>query len=324
MISAKENMRRLYSHEMPEFLPEFGVGMHLVIPQNGYLERPPYGEGGKDWFGVQWIKKEGDLGPCPSNGPDFIMEDICDWREAVKFPDLDNWDWEKAKELDNVYKIDRTNNLVYCSVLNGLFERLHTLMGFENALCALLSDEEEVAAFFDALVEFKCKLIDKLAEHYKPDIINYHDDWGTQRAMFFSPDLWRRLIKPRTQKIIEFTHSKGMFFELHSCGLIQDIIPEICEIGVDCLQCMDINDIVAAKKITGTKMAYNVSPNEQRYAALSDVGELTEEQLRSEIREEVMAFAQGGCYFPFAGPPVDWVSSIIYDEIARCREVLYK
>jgi hypothetical protein len=51
--------------------------------------------------------------------------------------------------------------------------------------------------------------------------------------------------------IIDCAHSYGMTFELHSCGLVQDIIPEICALVVDCLQCMDLNDIVAMKKNYG-------------------------------------------------------------------------
>lgn len=44
---------------------------------------------------------------------------------------------------------------------NGPFERMHTLMGFENALCALLTDPDEVKAYLDAYMEWKCKLLEK-------------------------------------------------------------------------------------------------------------------------------------------------------------------
>ncbi len=39
--------------------------------------------------------------------------------------------------------------------VNGPFERLHMLMGFENALCALLTDPEEVEEFFNTYMEWK-------------------------------------------------------------------------------------------------------------------------------------------------------------------------
>ena len=33
--------------------------------------------------------------------------------------------------------------------------------------------------------------MEKVIEYYKPDVLMFHDDWGTQNNMFFSPDVWR-------------------------------------------------------------------------------------------------------------------------------------
>jgi hypothetical protein len=320
MISDKENMRRFYFHEEPEWMPAFGVGFHFLVPQNGYLERPRDNGGGKDWFGVEWVYKEGEPAPVPDSARRIVLEDIRDWRGQVKFPDLDAWDWEEARRVDKIDSIDRENNLLYQSILCGLFERLHALMGFENALVAMITEPGETAAFFDAMAEYKCKLIDKLAEHYKPDILNFHDDWGTQMALFFSPDTWRLLIKPRMKIIIDRAHSHGMAFELHSCGFIQDIIPEICGLGVDCLQCMDLNDIPAMKKITGGKMNYNVSFNQQKHDRLISLGKMSEEELRRDIRGELRAFWEGGGYYPFYMPGGNKWNDIIHSEVCKFRE----
>ncbi len=49
--------------------------------------------------------------------------------------------------------------------------------------------------------------------------------------------------------------AKGILFELHSCGNIQDLIPEIVdELKVDGLNIMKLNDIPRMKRITGTKV----------------------------------------------------------------------
>lgn len=130
-------------------------------------------------------------------------EDICDWRELVKFPDLDAWDWSKVEEIDHISEIDRENKVFEIMFVNGPFERLHMLMGFENALCALLTDPEEVEEFFNTYMEWKIKLMEKVIEYYKPDVLMFHDDWGTQNNMFFSPDVWRSLIKPQIKKAVD-------------------------------------------------------------------------------------------------------------------------
>ncbi len=253
MLTPKENVRRLFNHEVTEFLPIMGEGIINNVPVNGYYERPHGGKGGEDWFGVHWFWKEGEPAPMPVEP--YILEDISDWKDVVHFPDLDGFDWERAAIEDRIPVFDRENNLLYQMIHNGLMERLQNLLGFENGLCALLTDPEEVAEFFDALADYKCRLIDYLAIYYKPDVICYHDDWGTQRGLFFSPETWRSLLKEPTKRIVEHVHSKGIKFDLHSCGMIRDIVPEIVDdLHVDALNIMAINDIPALKKITGTKV----------------------------------------------------------------------
>lgn len=323
MISQKENVLKLYHHEMPEYLPIMGQGIINNVPVNGFRERSAVGTSGYDWFGVHWTWKEGD--PAPMPGPEFMLDDISDWREVVKFPDLDAWDWEKAAEIDRIPQFDYDNNALYQMIHNGIFERLHTLMGVEEALCSLLTDPEEVKAYANAVADYKCKLIDKIAEYYKPDIICYHDDWGTQRGLFFSPDTWRDLIKEPTKRIVDHVHSKGILFELHSDGDIHTLIPEIADdLGVDSLNIMKLNDIPAMKKITGNKLVYNVFIDTQRLDVLEASGGLTEEKFREEIRNEIMTLGKGGCYIPamiLVRP--EWQPWIM-EEYEKCKEVLYK
>lgn len=323
MLTPKENVLRLYRHEMPEYLPRFGAGIINNVPVGGYYERPPRGKGGKDWFGANWSFKSGDPAPVP--GPDFILEDICDWKEVVKFPDLDAFDWEEAAKVDRIPQFDRKNNVLYQMIHNGIFERLHVLMGFENALCALLTDPDEVEELFAAIAEYKCRLIDKIAEYYKPDIICYHDDWGTQRGLFFSPEIWRKLIKPYTKTIVDHVKSKGIIFELHSDGMIKDLVPEIVEdLKVDAIQLMAINDVRELKKLTKDKVVYNVFLDLQKYDVLEAAGTLTEQDLRAGLRKDVTELAEGGCYIPsFVLPKPEWVK-IIEDELDKFRMDIYK
>ena len=250
---------------------------------------------------------------------------LTDWREVVKFPDLDNFDWEEAAKTDRIPTFDRENHALYQMIHNGIFERFHVLMGFENALCALLTDPEEVNELFGALADYKCKLIDKLAEYYKPDIICYHDDWGTQRGLFFSPDIWRELIKPHTKRIVDHVKSKGIKFELHSDGLIKDLVAEIVEdLEVDAIQLMAINDIPSLKKITGDKVVYNVFIDIPKYDILDAAGTLTEENFRESIRKEVTELAQGGFYIPsYILVKPKWLA-ILEDELDKFRMDIYK
>lgn len=324
MLSPKENALKLLHHQMPDYIPKYGDGIINNVPINGYHERPQGGKDGVDWFGVKWNYAPGDVAPMPSEET-VVLEEICDWRDVVKFPDLDNFDWEAAAKRDRIDTFDREHHLLSQMIHNGVFERLTTLMGFENALCALLTDPDECAEFFDACADFKCRLIDKIHQYYKPDVICYHDDWGTQKGMLFSPEIWSELIKPATKKIVDHTKSLGIVFEMHSCGMIKDIVPEYVEdVRPDVIQLMPINDIPALKKITGDKVVYDVFIDIQWIDALDSAGQLTEEKLRTKMREDFYALAEGGCYYPsFMMVSPKW-QSIVFEEFDAMRMDIYK
>ena len=319
MISAKENVSRLYQHKMPEYQPFMGQGIINNVPVTGYQERGGgRGSRGRDWFGVEWIWPEEEPASFPSN--EILLEDICDWKDVLHFPDLDNFDWEEAARKDRIPAFDRKHNLLYQMIHNGLFERLHTLMGFEDALCALLTDPDEIAEFFDALADYKCKLIDYIAKYYQPDIICYHDDWGTERGLFFSPETWRDLIKEPTRRIIDHVHSKGILFELHSDGDIHDLIPEIVEdLKPDALNIMEINNIPEMKKLTGDKVVYNVFMNTRALDVMDAAQPVTEEQVRTFTRDTLHRNGKGGFYIPcliLCRP--EW-QTIIMDEYEKIK-----
>lgn len=323
VLTPKENMMNVFTHQPTQGIPQglMSPGMKHLSP-NGIHERPEGGVDGYDWFGVKWAISKGTLTPDPSIP--YLLDDICEWKEKVVFPDLENWDWERAARIDGVAEIDRENKMFFLTCFNGLFERLHTLMGFEEALCALLTDPDEVGAFLDRMVEYKCTLLTKVKEYYNPDVFCFQDDYGTQRGLFFSPEVWRELFKPRLRKIVEHGHGLGIRMELHSCGLIQDIIPDVCEIGFDSLQCMGINDIPRLKKLTGNKMSYGYKPDVQKYFSMFHSG-VSLEEIKKEVHEEIMSVAMDGNFYPFYIPMVPELDGLILEEIAACdKEIRVK
>ena len=315
-ITARENYLRAIRHEKTEYLPDLFAAVHYIFA-GGFHERPPFNKGGRDWFGVEWIYGETGGAPVPDHQKPPLLADIVQWHDKVKFPDLDAWNWEEAVKLDKVLSIDRSSKLVDLMLLEGPFERLHSLMGFENALIALMEEPEEVTAFFDAFMEYKCKLIDKTAEYYNPDIIMFHDDWGTQLNMFFSPATWRNLLKPQIRKAVEACHKHGIFFEMHSCGKMVQIVPDFVEIGIDAFQGMCINNVPQLQCKTEDKLLYIMSVDYQKYDAAE--GLITEEELRAEIRKEILECAKDGNYIPMVTSARSWWYPAAMDEIEKCR-----
>ena len=73
---------------------------------------------------------------------------------------------------------------------------------------------------------------------------------GHRITCSFPPELWRELFKPQLKKAVDKAHELGMIFELHSCGFMEQIVPDFAEIGVDAWQGQEINDIPKLKAIT--------------------------------------------------------------------------
>ena len=322
-MTPKERVMAFFRHQPVDELPT-DDGIYVLFNPSAYHERPPFVQDGVDWFGVAWEREDDVDAIAPDHTKPPILEDICDWREVVKFPDLDAWDWSKVEEIDHISEIDRENKVFEIMFVNGPFERLHMLMGFENALCSLITDPEEVEAFLNAFMEWKLKLMEKVIEHYRPDVLMFHDDWGTQKDMFFSPELWRRLFKPQIQKAVDRCHELGVLFDMHSCGKIEAVVPDFVEMGIDAWQGQEINDVAALKKITGTGLGYHTTPEYQKYQSAELAGTLDEASLRAEVREIFYRNAEGCCYCPMFLPFGGWSKDVMIDEILKCGKTVYK
>lgn len=320
-MTPKENLLAMYHHQKIDIMPMPFEDEFNVYPVNGFTERPANNQGGRDWFGCLWEYSDVARAAAPDIR-EHLLDDICDWREVVKFPDLDTWDWEEAVKLDRLEEADREHQVINVVILNGMFERLHVLMGFEEALCALVLEPEEVGAFFDAMADFKCRLLDKIKAYYRPDVVTFHDDWGTQRGPFMSPETWRTLIKPRIQRIVDHAHELGILFIMHSCGKYDQLIPDISEMGIDVLQCMDIMDIGKAIEVANGRMTIQASVHTQQYEADDKAGILTEDAVREQVRREFTQWGKSGKYYPFVLPPTTWYEKIIREEYELARRQL--
>lgn len=166
-MTARENAMLAYRHKQPQWIPGLFTDISIMFA-NPHGERYYGQESGKDWFGVDWTYVPDMMAPMPTPGKE-LFTDITRWRDAVKFPDLDAIDWEAQADIDShtdaavmattgkivrmpdgksVYDDDK---LILCMVLNGPFERMHSLITFENALMSLVTEPDACSDFFGAV-----------------------------------------------------------------------------------------------------------------------------------------------------------------------------
>jgi uroporphyrinogen decarboxylase len=161
----------------------------------------------------------------------FPLRDI-DEVVGYEFPDPSG-----PGRFDSIQKAIEAYSGKYCYVtwIGLLFERLHFLLGFEETLVAFATNPRKVEYALDRIVEFDLALVDSLADSLSGAVHAFAstDDWGGQKNIFIQPELWRKVFKPRYARIAERVHRRGLEFWLHSDGKIEEIIPDLIEIGVD-------------------------------------------------------------------------------------------
>lgn len=204
---------------------------HSVMKETGPTNELGQRTGGLDCWGVNWILTDQGLdAPTPDSEQPPILEDITEWREKVVFPDVEGQDWEAgaAKELKDY---DGSKLLVYFDT-EGLFNRMTDLMGFENALCALVTDPEESYELIGAIADHKIRVIEHAAKYYKPDVFCYMDDFASATGPMISPETYRALFKFHHGRIIKAIKEHGMIAEQHICGKWDVLMDDFAELGI--------------------------------------------------------------------------------------------
>lgn len=163
---------------------------------------------------------------------------------------------------------------------NGLFERLHFLMGFEEAMYALMEEPEECAALVSAIADFYIQIIEKVGKYYKPDYFTLLDDYAHKNGGLISPAMFREIIKPSLKRIVEAVEANGMKYIQHCCGQEQLFLDDFHDIGIRRIDpCQPCNDLPAMKK-KYPDMGFMGGLDLQ---GVVDVPDVTEQQLRDEV-----------------------------------------
>ena len=114
--------------------------------------------------------------------------------------------------VSEVFSRDILEKLNGTMVFTGFFERLISLLDFENAAVALIDEDEEDAIrdFFQMLVSYYTVLFQKLHTCCGIDIVTFHDDWGHQRGTFFSERVCRNLLLPYLKATVDACQQAGI------------------------------------------------------------------------------------------------------------------
>lgn len=156
--------------------------------------------------------------------PDLLLE------EEFFFPAAEH-DWSRVKAAIEHHK--KRGRFCYMQT-PGFFEFFNDVFGIENQLMYLILYRDELAELYSRQADWLMGYVDICLE-LGIDCIHISDDWGSQRELMFSPELWRELIKPNFKRVADYVHSKGALISLHSDGCIKQVTDELAELGLNML-----------------------------------------------------------------------------------------
>jgi hypothetical protein len=161
------------------------------------------------------------------------------------------------------------------------FEQLQQLRGMQNFLVDLASRPPGLERLMDDLLAFNLAWIERWTS-LEYDGLHFADDWGSQTGLLVHPRLWRQLFKPRYAEMFCKVRQAGMDVWFHSDGKINDILPDLVEIGVTVINCQNRlvgHDWIAAN-LRGT-VAFRTDIDRQQVLPFGSPGEVKTEVQRT-------------------------------------------
>jgi uroporphyrinogen decarboxylase len=292
----------------PDF--EASLGNCLAVLRTRLPERELPGQPGiwEDEFGVQWDRRlDPDIGTVCNRRVTAETLDGCrfpDPRAPARFARFPDALREKGERF------------ALATLAFTLFERAWTLAGMEELLVAMVLDKPYAHRLFDRILEYDLEVV-RQALRFDVDGVRFGDDWGGQRGLLMGPALWREFIKPRAAALYGLVKAAGKRVFIHSCGKVEELFPELIDIGVDVFNPFqpEVMDVEEMKRRYGGSLTFFGGISTQRTLPYGTVAEV-----REEVRRLLDRVGRQGGYI--AAPAHDVPKDARPENVAAMIEVL--
>ncbi len=278
-----------------ELLRRLRTDFRQVLADYAGPKLPTYPDGGyADIWGVVRVPVKNPFGKYDEVRfqPFAEMKSMAEVRR-YPWPEVSWFDLSKLKETCKRYGEYAVcaGHPGYLDLINGTaFGR-----GTERVLLDLVTEDPVGLAIIDRRFNFCCDLFREMltAAGGLIDIIWFGDDYGTQRGLLISPQLYRSFFKPKLKKLIDLAHTFGARVMFHSCGSNRELMEEFIEIGTDCFQTAQPHaagmDPKELKENYGSRLAFHGTIDAQ-----GDLQRLSPAEIREMVRERIRVMAPGG------------------------------
>jgi hypothetical protein len=270
MLTKKQNLletirggnpdRFVNQYEAFDCSPSSPFGMIMGNPISAASAMPsPGGAPVKDSWGVTRAWPANVPGAFPVHDEAHkVLKDITKWEKVVKAPTLDypQSAWDKYKP--QIAEVDKNEVFVTLFGAPGIFEQIHYLMGMDGSLIAFYEEPEAMKELINYVTEWKLGYAKLLCDNFAPEVIFQHDDWGSHRSSFLSPDMFEEFFLEPYKKWYGYYKERGVQLVVHhNDAYSANLVPFMIEMKMDIWQgCVSTNNVPELVKKYGGKISF--------------------------------------------------------------------
>ena len=251
----------------------------------------------RDEWGVLWVRPEGGhfifvKGPFTDEEPTLAQLDKYPWpdpRHPARIEGLKERAIELRENTDYAIFLRLPYATVWdCWRLRGFSQYFEDLAVNPVLAEALMEHALMVEA---GIAEF---VLEEVGDYV--DVVAFPDDLGSTDRPFVSPEMYRKMIKPFHRRMVEAIKGKtDAKVVMHNDGAIYPLIPDIIDIGVDCLNPVQ----VSAKGMETDRLKAEFGAVLSFWGAIDTRYALpwgTPDDVREEVRKRIGDLAPSGGY----------------------------
>ena len=313
-------IQRLGIADHEELLQALHVDMRQIPFNYGQPETGPDSDG---YMQTMWGGKRRDKDPGDGR-PNYISP----FDDDTTVEDVHSHSWPKPDAVDysqvrNECEKYHDKFATFGAPWSPFFHEAGWLVGQENFFIWMTTKPDVMESIIDHIVDYEIEVTRRFLEaaHGMIDITYFGNDFGTQRGLFISPEMWNRFIRKPLKRFYDVSHEHGGKVMQHSCGAIRDIIPYLIQDGVDILDPIQVAatgmDLPGLVRDFGRALCFHGGVDTQRTLPFGSVADV-----RAEVRSYLDLTRETGGYILCASQnfiediPLDNILAM-YDENQR-------
>jgi uroporphyrinogen decarboxylase len=169
-----------------------------------------------------------------SAGGEVCKPVLEDWSQLddLVLPDLDNPEY--YQEAPDV--VAKQADLFVVGWMPGWpFSTCRYMRRMEIYFMDLIAERDRIDVLHDRVTTLLEGVIDRYGEAGVNGIM-FCEDLGVQDRLLMGPAMWRDIFRPLYERLTSRAHAHDIKVIQHSCGYNWELVDDLCEAGIDCLQ----------------------------------------------------------------------------------------